>query len=196
MLGDIRGALILVADTLRDPTAVAGRIVARPASRGTLWSALALVVVLSVLLVWVTQGPMAIVLPEGTIDVSPFTYALILGGILVTMIFAVNFTGRMVGGTGGFGATIALVAWLEAVAMVVRLMITLVSYLSLPVAEILSILGLIALLRCLLAFVNVLHGFASMWKAFGVLVLAFFGMGLGLTILLALIGVGAGGAMP
>lgn len=196
MLDEVRGALILVGETLRDPSAVAVRIVARPASRAALWSALALVVVLSVLLVWVTQGSMTIVLPDGTMNVSPFTYALILGGILVTMIFAVNFTGRMVGGQGGFGATIALVAWLEAVAMVVRLVIALVSYISLPLAGILSIFGLIVLLRCLLVFVNVLHGFKSLWKAFGVLVLAFFGMGLGLTILLALIGVGAGGAMP
>jgi hypothetical protein len=56
-----------------------------------------------------------------------------------------------------------------------------------------SVLGLGLLFWVLLNFINVLHGFDSLWKSAFALLLAVVGISLGVTLILTLIGVGATG---
>lgn len=190
---DLPSFLRLVWQTIVAPAETAERILALRLPRAVLWEALVLVTVLSVLLASLVQGATP-TLPtaEGT-AVSPLAYGLILGGSLVMMVFALHFTGQALGGSGEFTGAIALVVWLEAVAMVVRFIQGLLLWLSPPFASIFSIVALAVLLWCLINFIDVLHRFDSRGKAVMVLFLAVIGLAVGLFMILALIGAGATG---
>jgi len=174
--------------TVANPALVARRIVAMPFSRPALWQALMLVTTLGVLVVALTQGAQAdLPLGETPVAVTPITYALILGGSLVTLVFALHFTGAMLGGTGDFAAALALVIWLEVVAMAVRLVQAAVLLVSPVLGGAVSLAGFMVLLWCLVHFVDVLHGFQSIAKSMLTLLLAVLGMSLGLGLMLGMI---------
>lgn len=183
--------LRLVWQTVTDPAGTARMILSLDLSRGVLWQGLVLVTTLSVLLGALVQGGRPALPGADGVEVGPLAYAMILGASLVLMVFAIHFTGRSMGGTGDFGGAIALVVWLEAVAMVVRFVQGLLLLLAPPLAGLFSIAALAVLLWCLVTFVDVLHGFRSRGKAALVLILAVFGLGVGLMLILSLIGVGA-----
>ncbi len=163
-------------------------------SRMVLWQALFLVTVVSVLLVAVTQGP----LPElpadapQPVEVTPFAYAMILGSSLVLLVFALYFTGQALGGTGAFTGALTIVIWLEVLAMCVRLAQVFLSLFVPGLGLTLSLLGMAILFWSLLNFINELHAFNSIGKALLTLVLAVFGISLGVALILSLIGVAGG----
>lgn len=183
--------------SLFDPAAVARILIGWRLPRDVLWLTLGLVTVLSVLLVALTQGP-APELPAGTqpIVVTPFAYATILGAMLVLLVFALQFTGQILGGTGDLGAALVLVVWLEVVAMALRVAQGAALLLAPPLVGPISIVGMWVLLWCLANFINVLHGFESLGKSALVIVLAAVGIGLGLGLILSLIGFGATAVPP
>lgn len=186
----------MILRSLFDPAAVARILIDWRLPRDVLWMALGLVTVLSVLLVALTQGP-APELPAGSqpVIVSPFAYAAILGASLVLLVFALQVIGQMLGGTGDLGAALALVIWLEVVALALRVAQAAASLLLPPLAGPISFVGMGVLLWCLMAFTNILHGFDSFGKSILTIVLAAVGIGLGLGLILSLIGFGTA-AMP
>ncbi len=174
--------------TIANPAFVARQIVAMPFSRAVLWQALLLVTALGVLVVALTQGaPAELPLGETPVAVTPLTYGLILGGSLVTLVFALHYTGAMMGGSGDFAAALALVIWLEVVAMAVRLVQAAILFVSPALGGAVSLAGFMVLLWCLANFVDVLHGFQSVGKAVLTLLLAVLGMSLGLGLMLGMI---------
>lgn len=193
----MRGFGTLIGQSFLAPAVAAHSLVGLGLSRAVLWQALVLVTVLSVLLVALTQGAMPAGPPlradGGPLVLSPFAYGVILGASLVMLVFALHYTGQALGGTGDFGAALTLVIWLEVLAMAVRLVQGAVLLVAPPVAGMVSALGLGLLLWVLLNFINVLHGFGSLWKSAFSLLLAVVGISLGLTLILTLIGVGATG---
>jgi hypothetical protein len=197
MQPDIRGFGALVGQSFLAPAATARILIGLGLSRAVLWQAMLLVTVLSVLLVAITQGAMPNVPPPANgappREMTPFSYGLILGGSLVLLVFALHFTGQALGGIGDFGAALTLVVWLEVLAMMIRLGQSAVMLLLPALGGMVSVLGLGLLFWVLLNFINVLHGFDSLWKSAFALLLAVVGISLGVTLILTLIGVGATG---
>lgn len=190
---DLPTFLRLVWQTVIAPAETAERIVALRLPRAVLWQAMALVTILSVLLAALVQGALP-TLPTATgTPIAPISYALILGGSLVILVFALHYTGQALGGNGEFSGAIALVVWLEAVAMVIRFAQGILLLISPAIAGLFSIVSLGILLWCLINFIDVLHRFDSRGKAVLVLFLAVVGIAVGLTFILALIGAGATG---
>ncbi len=191
---DLPTFLRLVWQTVIAPAETAERIVSLRLPRAVLWQAMALVTILSVLLAALVQGGLP-TLPTATTatPIAPISYALILGGSLVILVFALHYTGQALGGKGEFSGAIALVVWLEAVAMVIRFAQGILLLISPAIAGLFSIVSLGILLWCLINFIDVLHRFDNRGKAVLVLFLAVVGIAVGLTFILALIGAGATG---
>ena len=191
---DLRSLVGFALRSLLGPADAARRIMTLNFSRGILWQALVLVTIAGVLASALTQGPV-LALPLGTemVGVAPFGYAMILGGSLVLLVFALYFTGQMLGGTGDFSQTLALVIWIEAIAVLIRLAQSVILVAVPDVGGVVALAGMVILLWCLLNFVSVLHGFDSLWRAALTLLLAVIGITLGLTVILTLISVTAFG---
>lgn len=178
----------MIRETLRDPAQAARDLTATRYDRGTLWSALALVTVLSVLLLAGMQYLFAAPPTPGAPGVLPLTYALILGSTLVVMVFAVYYVGRSLGGQGTFPDTLLLIVWFQVISIFVQL-VQVTAILIVPfLAAFVSIIGIVWLFYCLLTFINVLHGFDSYLKALGTFVMSILGIGFGLALIVTMVG--------
>ncbi len=191
---DLPALMRLVGMTLVSPSDVATWIVAQRHGRDVLWMALALVAVASVLMLAITQLVLPMPPPsDGAVEVSPLTYTVIVGSLLVMLVFSIFFTGQALGGTGTFPAAIALITWFGAMGIAVRTVLAVVVAIAPSLTATAGLAGAVALLWCLVNFVNVLHGYKSLAKAAGVLALTLVGLLFGVATILALIGVGATG---
>ena len=194
----------LVRETILNPAAAAHQVMAVTISRENLWLAVLLATVLSAIVGGVSQAivpvePMVVETVEGPVSLnlspsSPMMQGVFVGASLVLMVFALYFTGLALGGHGTFPATLALMAWLQVV-MVVLQVATLVVMLAVPVlGAFLVMVSFVVFLRGMCVFVKELHGFAGLGRAVLTVVLAFLGVAFGLAIILLIIGIGAGGA--
>lgn len=183
----------LVVATIKDPATMARNLIQMDVGREVGWMMLGLSVVLNVMMV----GMGALVAPEmfqtmlpGVI-VTPITFGLIIGSLLVISIFAIYFTGQILGGEARFEDIVVLNGWLNLV-MTLLFAVQLVVTLAIPVLG-LMINGLrfVISVRCYLHFTKVIFKFNSIGKAFFTLVLAFMGSVFGISLILALIGFGA-----
>lgn len=189
----IDGFARLAMATFSQPAAVARAIIAMRLPREAAWLGLALVTVLSVLLVGLMNA--LVPPPEGAalIEVTPLTYALILGGSLVITIFALHLTGQMLGGNGELLDLLALVVWLQMLMLGLQVVQAAIVLLAPLLGGLFMIVTVALSLWVLVNFVNEAHGFDSLGRAVLTLVAALIGVGVGLSVLLGLIGAGVTG---
>jgi hypothetical protein len=187
-MSDLATFLRLIGETVTQPAQMAGRIMARPYDRGTLWMGVTLVSILSALLIQILQVITPFTMPMGF---TPLLYGLVMGCILIILTMGLYLTGQMLGGQGTFTHSFALVIWLEATALTFRVVQAVVGFISPGISGLLSFAGLIALLWILLNFVNEVHNFNSFGRAFATIVIAIFGIGFGFGLFLSVIGVSA-----
>ena len=187
-MSDLTTFLRLIGETVTQPAQMAGRIMARPYDRGTLWMGVTLVSILSVLLIQILQVITPFTMPMGF---TPLLYGLVMGCILIILTMGLYLTGQMLGGQGTFTHSFALVIWLEVPALTFRVVQAVVGFISPGISGLLSFAGLIALLWILLNFVNEVHKFNSFSHAFATIVIAIFGIGFGFGLFLSVIGVSA-----
>ena len=102
MNNNFQSLLRLFGQSITDPAGAARILTARRYDRQTLWTLLALVSVLSVLLLAVSNLLVPVVVPEEMIVITPMTYGVIIAASLVMLVFALYWVGRMFGGTGHF----------------------------------------------------------------------------------------------
>ncbi|MBU2359842.1 MAG: YIP1 family protein [Alphaproteobacteria bacterium] len=176
-----------IATSLRDPAGVARRLTSVALPNGILWQMAALVTILSVLVL--ELGLLLSPTEASMVAASPLTLCVILGSSLVMMVAAIFWTGRMIGGQGRFAAAILLIVWWQGMALVIQVVQTVALLLFPPLAGIVTLAGLAWLVFALLHLVNVLHGFDSLLKSLGTVVIGVLGISFGLALLLALIGV-------
>jgi hypothetical protein len=184
------GLLRMLVLTLRDPGQAARQLISLNLSRIVLWQALALVTVVSVIVTALAPEAAMQTITTGeqeTVLVTPLAFAAIMGSLLVILVFALYHSGLSLGGTGTFPATLVLVVWLEVLATAVRSVLSLALIVSPVIAGILSLGALAVLLRTLVSFIDVLHGFQSFGKALMTLVLAAVGAFFGLSLILTVI---------
>ncbi|MFT5866340.1 MAG: hypothetical protein ACI82I_002085 [Gammaproteobacteria bacterium] len=186
---DARDFFALIWLTLVNPELMARRIMQQTYGRNTLWMGVGLVSILSVvlvLLVGIVTSPVP--LPLG---LSPMMYGLTMACVLIILTMALYLTGHMLGGKATFPHAFAAVIWLEMTALCVRSAQAFVSIVSPSVAGLLSIVGLVALLRVLVTFVNETQRFDSQPRALATIVIAILGIGFGFGFFLTVIGVSA-----
>lgn len=173
--------------SLRDPAGVAQALISIGLSRDALFSMVALVTVLSVLML--ELGLYLSPADAELLRATPFALTVILGASLLMMVFALQLTGRMLGGTGRFSAALLLVIWWQSMALLIQVAQTATLLLFPPLAGIVTLAGLAWLVFSLLHLVNVLHGFDNLFKALATVVIGVVGISFGLALLLSLIGV-------
>jgi len=195
MPDDIKVFLSLILRSFTEPALAAQDVFSRRFDRGTLWSALLLVSVVSVLMIALTNALIGVPpeVQDSVVQITPFAFALILGSSLVILVFALYFVGQMLGGKGHFPESLVCVIWLQVLSMALQV-IQLFFMLVMPaLVGIISLVGLGLILYSLIHFINVLHSFDNLLKSFGTFALSLVGIAFGLTMILALIGVSAQG---
>ena len=179
--------------TVQDPAEAARQLMAIQLDRGTLWTAVFLVAVLNTLLAGLNNVLMPNTTPiPGLFDV-PAVYFFFVGGGLVLTILTLFWVGRAFGGEGSMEDIMVVVVWLQFMRVLVQAT-ALVLLLTIPMLSILLILvAALVGIWILVHFVDQAHRFGSLSKAAGVLIAAFIGMVVGVSILLSMIGVSAVG---
>ena len=173
----------LLRQTLSDPRAAARQVMALPLPRSARWQALALVIVLSMLF-----GQAAVLLMAGQ-GPDALSVGLIQGAVLLALVYAVHFVGRLLGGRGAFEDGLILIAWLQGVMVAVQIAQIVALVILPPLTGLLGFLGMALFLWLLTNFVAELHGFTSLGRVFGMILLTLFGVAILLAIALQILGV-------
>lgn len=191
MTFDFQNLLRAVIRSLSDPAEIAGEIVAMEWPREALWTALALVTVLNVLLLALLQmiSPVPDALEQQGIVLSPFTYTLLVGAFLVLFVVTVQGFGRMLGGQGNFDATLTLMVWFQVISLSLEAVQFVLVLVSPVIGGLFGMVSLGLLLWCIMNFIDVLHGFKHKGKALAVLVMSLIGTAMGAGVILAITGV-------
>lgn len=197
----MNAVLQLVIETFQRPRDIAAEITARHDDRATLWSGAFLVIILVGIVQFAVRHftPDPVATPEteellrvmDAIFATPFLTILIMGSALIMSVFAIYLGGRMIGGTGHFPQTLAIMSWLQFVNAVTGSITVVLLALSPQLHGIASVFHLIisfAIFYVTLHFIDVLHGFNSLWTAFGTMVISFVGLAIGLVLILVMIG--------
>lgn len=159
--------------------------------RATLWEALLLLTILRVLFIGLAGGGRFVV-PFGTtpVEVSALAYTMVLISGFVVMVFLIHYTGRAMGGRGDFRGAMAVTLLVEVLSLALVVIQLVLGLFSLALSGLAGLVALPIVLFCSLAYIDELHGFGSLWKAAGMVVLSIIGLSLGLSLLLTLIGAG------
>lgn len=178
----------LILETIRTPDEAAARIMGWDLPRGLIYEALFAVAALNTLLAAMSAY---ISPPPGGLGASlnnPMMFWVLSVGVTVIFVHLLFWAGTMLGGTGRFGDLLALFVWLEALRLLGQVII-LVATLMIPALALLCLLAFIILsIWLLLHFVNAALRLNSLLQAGGLLIASFFGLGLGLVLLISLIG--------
>lgn len=184
-------------DSIMEPSAAAERVIAARLDGQTLWTGVALVTVLNVLLVallqFLSQVPAG--MAGATSGLTPFSYAAIIGIFLGCLVFALHLAGAALGGAGTQIATLAIIVWFQAISLTLEAVQIAILLISPALASLFGMLSLGALLWCLINFINVLHQFDHLGKATVTLILALLGAALTAGIMLALFGITPAGGL-
>ena len=189
MTRDLPGILNAITRSLTDPADAARDVLKTQWDRGTLWTGFVLVSVLNALF----QGVLQMLVPgteeQFMVPPPPLVFAVLMTGFLVLNTYLTFAVGRAWGGQGSFDDTLTLMVWFQ----IVSLALTAVQFVLMLVTPLLGVLFALLTLglmvRCMILFVDVLHGFDHMGKAFGTAAAAFFAAVLAGMIVLPLIGI-------
>lgn len=175
--------------TLSAPRQAARIVLAWPIERAATVQLAVLMVVLSVVIsqlsgfVLPVEGPA----PMAVLLRNPAMNAAVHGVVFVISVFAAHRIGKAFGGTGTLDGTLKLMTWLQAVNAGL-LLLQLVLLMVMPLAAgLIGFASLILILWLLTNFVAELHGFPSLMQVFMAIVLSFFAIVIGLSLLLGLL---------
>jgi hypothetical protein len=154
----------MVRDTLRDPRGMARALMARKLPLQAAWLGAAVIAALSAILAHLTFGLAAARQGEAPPLPAPVVTAALQYAVLVATVVGVHQIGRRFGGRGEFGDALLLIVWLQFVLVCVQAAQLVALLIVPPLADLLSIAGLVLFLWLLTAFVAELHGFTSMGR--------------------------------
>lgn len=157
--------LDLVRFTLQNPREGARAVMGLGLPVGARWWALLLMAVASTLLTHVSLAMLPAeqrAMLAGVID-SPLRTAVLQAVVMVGIVLATYWIGRMRGGSGSLPDAVIVIAWLQFILLCLQ-GVQVAAQVLLPVlADIIGIVGLVAFLWLLTNFVAELHGFRSFW---------------------------------
>ncbi|MDE4172543.1 YIP1 family protein [Phaeobacter sp. PT47_59] len=158
--------------TLRSPAQAAHLLLSRAWPREAIWTGLFLAAVLNAL----AYGLMTVLFPLppefAMMRLSSVTYVALSAGLILGVSVAVTVCGRFIGGKGAFADVLAVMIWLQIVRVGIQAGLILVTILSPGLGGLFSLVVNLYLFFVLLHFVNAAHRFNSLWRAFGVLLMA------------------------
>jgi hypothetical protein len=180
--GDLTALLRL---TLADPSAGARTILGMGIPREHHWTLFLLAIVLSGAIYQAT----ALVLPpseEGSPALpSGFTAVAVVGGTILLLSAAINWIGRLAGGTGTLEDVILLVVWFQFVQVAFALVELVVMLVAPFLGSVLFLAFAAYAVWVLTNFIAVVHGFQSLGRVFLGMVLALFALSFLVSLLLA-----------
>lgn len=183
--------------SIMEPSESARKVIDMNLPRDALWTGLALVAVLNVILVAVLQmiSPAPVAFQEQGFVLSPFGFVAIISIFLVLFVFGVFYAGQILGGTGTLQGSLAIIVWFQSISLTLEAIQVVLVLIMPAIGSIFGLLSLGALIWCFLNFINVLHGFNNLGKAFVAIFLALIGTALLAGIALAILGVGPAGGV-
>lgn len=182
---DLQALIAAVRLTLRDPRGAARIIIGMRLPGSVGWAAMTLMVVASALLSSVSAMIFPMDLPPELTAMfsSPFRLAEAQAIVLGVGLMLIHGVGRMFGGTGRFSDALLLMAWMEALLILLQVLQMVAMLLLPPLASMLGFLGIAVFVWLLVNFVAKLHGFGSLLKVF----LAFVGTILAISFAMAFV---------
>ncbi len=190
----------LVRQTLFEPRAAAARILALRVPQEGWWLGLALMSVLNTLVYSLSVAmspppdPMAVDM-MGPAFHMPVVFALMLFGALAFTVLALAHVGRFLGGQGGVGDLLALLTWMQVLRLLVQLVVVVLALVAPAVGALVVLVAAVWGSVILMVFVDVAHGFGSLFRAAGAMLASVVVLAVALSVLFSLIGVTMIGGM-
>ena len=185
----------LVLQSFTEPRKVAEYLISLDIDRRSLWLLLGLVSILSALVLSAVAAVTPA--PEGvqTVSLSPWMAAVFVGFVMLAMVFALHYIGRWLGGTGSLDSTILLISWHQGITVAFQLLQLVLVLISPLLGSFANFAGIVFLFYILLQFIDVLHGYKSLWKSFGAFALSIVAMVIALSLLLPILGLPIAGTV-
>lgn len=153
---------------LREPRAAGADIIALGVPREALAPGLFAVVAISVILNTVSEA----LAPSPFVIITPFQMAILLTLMMVSFSFAIAKIGQLMGGLGRFHDALLLMIFLQVMFLPAVALQLVLSVVTPALASLVTLVVMIFLTWVHLNFIAALHGFTSLGRAFGVLVLS------------------------
>jgi hypothetical protein len=166
----------LTLDTPRDPKSVAEHLLGLGLLRPQIISLFAVSVCLSVISLFVSNvsmngdNPFVIVLGPGLV-MGPLPVAIMIFVMTLVSALASSRIGRMFGGQGDFNALLIVMSWLQWMQFVFQMLSTLLSFVSIVLSGLASLVIFVLTLWIFVAMVDRAHGFESALKSIVTIVL-------------------------
>ena len=166
----------LTLDTPRDPKSVAEHLLVLGLLRPQIISLFAVSVCLSVISLFVSNvsmngdNPFVIVVGPGLV-MGPLPVAIMIFVMTLVSALASSRIGRMFGGNGDFNALLIVMSWLQWMQFVFQMLSTLLSFVSIALSGLASLVIFVLTLWIFVAMVDRAHGFESSLKSIVTIVL-------------------------
>jgi hypothetical protein len=166
----------LTLDTPRDPKSVAEHLLGLGLMRPQIISLFAVSVCLSVISLFVSNvsmngdNPFVIVVGPGLV-MGPLPVAIMIFVMTLVSALASSRIGRMFGGQGDFNALLIVMSWLQWMQFVFQMLSTLLSFISIALSGLASLVIFALTLWIFVAMVDRAHGFESALKSIVTIVL-------------------------
>lgn len=166
----------LTLDTPRDPKSVAEHLLGLGLLRPQIISLFAVSVCLSVISLFVSNvsmngdNPFVIVVGPGLV-MGPLPVAIMIFVMTLVSALASSRIGRMFGGQGDFNALLIVMSWLQWMQFVFQMLSTLLSFISIALSGLASLVIFAVTLWIFVAMVDRAHGFESALKSIVTIVL-------------------------
>ena len=184
-------------NSIVEPSDSARKLISLGLPTQALWTGLALVAVMNVILLALLQllSPAPVAFEESAFALSPFAYVAIIGIFLVLFVAGTHYVGRFFGGTGSMAATLAIIVWFQSVSLTLETVQLVLVVISPAIASLFGLLSLGALVWVFVNFVKVLHGYDTYAKAVLTIILSLTMTAFGAGLVLAMFGVGPAGGI-
>ena len=166
----------LTLDTPRDPKSVAEHLLVLGLLRPQIISLFAVSVCLSVISLFVSNvsmngdNPFVIVVGPGLV-MGPLPVAIMIFVMTLVSALATSRIGRMFGGNGDFNALLIVMSWLQWMQFVFQMLSTLLSFVSIALSGLASLVIFVLTLWIFVAMVDRAHGFEIALKSIVTIVL-------------------------
>jgi hypothetical protein len=166
----------LTLDTPRDPKSVAEHLLGLGLLRPQIISLFAVSVCLSVISLFVSNvsmngdNPFVILVGPGLV-MGPLPVAIMIFVMTLVSALASSRIGRMFGGQGDFNALLIVMSWLQWMQFVFQMLSTLLSFVSIALSGLASLVIFVLTLWIFVAMVDRAHGFESALKSIVTIVL-------------------------
>ena len=166
----------LTLDTPRDPKSVAEHLLGLGLLRPQIISLFAVSVCLSVISLFGSNvsmngdNPFVIVVGPGLV-MGPLPVAIMIFVMTLVSALASSRIGHMFGGQGEFNALLIVMSWLQWMQFVFQMLSTLLSFISIALSGLISLVIFVLTLWIFVAMVDRAHGFESVLKSIVTIVL-------------------------